>query len=788
MRISINNLDYTAGLDGVRPLVIERKLNAPSVCRLWVALGQGSALAAPMRNQALVVSGDDGTLYFTGYLAVSPFAEYVGVGVDGPKYRWELEAVSDEILLDTQLLPPSAGATGVTAGNLLKGMVARTGATALATSGLTLATQLGNFVPEAGRKFSEVAGQAATEVRAAYRAVNGALTLATVGTVVHALSEGNGTLSMAGLTLTPRVERALANDVTVCGADEPVAYVTEYLLGDGVTLLFPLTEAPFFGPTAQERVIRELFQEAAIDRRRWGFAGNPAYFSITGAGLTLNGGNGIDGQAALVWNDAVEAGGTLLVEAVGVNLSPGSAGTVAGLYSGDVLTADCVAGFQVTSATGTGVVSLAPLVQGAVAGARYVLNPAHGYTLRMRVHCAEVERVTQAYRTTGDSGTVLFGGGGVVATANLLMEIEEFVNGVAGMPVVLYDGAIGSVPGSYTVAAASSLNLIGSMRSLFIKRLGTGWVTSVAAGGAIGSGRTRRLGSITDGGECVLSRTGFLTFYKGLAPALGEKVVVRYRTVGRAVGRAVNAASQAALQAVGNPPVAVWTGSVTAPVARSSRDCRNAAQALVAAASSVSAAWSGEYKTTNVGLGLAASGDVWPGDALGLTAPSLPLASGGGLNAQVVVRQVRLEYGSTVPDVVRYTIEFSNDWANDLSVKTSLLVPADALLPAVVGPTYLANLTGLTVTAITATAVTVTTGVAAPTGGGFEVRRRDFAFGASPSSGQDVDLVIRSVVETFDIPRATESDRFFVRMFDGAVPANYSEFSVGLFVNLPLAS
>ena len=74
---------------------------------------------------------------------------------------------------------------------------------------------------------------------------------------------------------------------------------------------------------------------------------------------------------------------------------------------------------------------------------------------------------------------------------------------------------------------------------------------------------------------------------------LGETIAVNYRTVGRAVGRAVNAASQAALAAAGAPAAAVWTGTVTAPAGRSSLDCRNAAQALVTAASSVSAAWSG---------------------------------------------------------------------------------------------------------------------------------------------------------------------------------------------------
>ena len=136
-----------------------------------------------------------------------------------------------------------------------------------------------------------------------------------------------------------------------------------------------------------------------------------------------------------------------------------------------------------------------------------------------------------------------------------------------------------------------------------------------------------------------------------------------------------------------------------------------------------------------------------------------------------------------MPDVVQYAIEFSNDWANDLSVKTSRKVPEDAWLPAAIAPAYLANLNALTVTAITSTAVSVSAGVAAPAGGGFEVRRRDFGFQA----GQDVDLVIRSAVGNFDIPRATEADRFYVRMYDGATPPHYSEFSVGLFVNLPLS-
>jgi hypothetical protein len=48
----------------------------------------------------------------------------------------------------------------------------------------------------------------------------------------------------------------------------------------------------------------------------------------------------------------------------------------------------------------------------------------------------------------------------------------------------------------------------------------------------------------------------------------------------------------------------------------------------------------------------------------------------------VVRAVVTLQYGASDPDLVQYAIEFSNDWANDLAVKTSRTVPLDAWLPA----------------------------------------------------------------------------------------------------------
>ena len=53
--------DYTTALDAARPLTIERKLNEPSICQLWLSLPTNGSLATPSRNQSMSVTGDDGT-------------------------------------------------------------------------------------------------------------------------------------------------------------------------------------------------------------------------------------------------------------------------------------------------------------------------------------------------------------------------------------------------------------------------------------------------------------------------------------------------------------------------------------------------------------------------------------------------------------------------------------------------------------------------------------------------------------------------------------------------------
>ena len=182
---------------------------------------------------------------------------------------------------------------------------------------------------------------------------------------------------------------------------------------------------------------------------------------------------------------------------------------------------------------------------------------------------------------------------------------------------------------------------------------------------ANGAAFTRRIGAATQSAECHVERAGKLAFYTGVVPASGEQIAVSYRAIRRAVGRAVNAASQQALAAQGAPATAAWIGTVRAaraqlrrlPQRRHRVDAGRGKRERVV-----------ERHVSRHQFDFAAS--VWPGDALALSAPSC------NLNAQMVVRKVKLSYTASTPDVISYEIIFANDWADDLAIKTSASVPA----------------------------------------------------------------------------------------------------------------
>jgi cellobiose-specific phosphotransferase system component IIB len=162
-----------------------------------------------------------------------------------------------------------------------------------------------------------------------------------------------------------------------------------------------------------------------------------------------------------------------------------------------------------------------------------------------------------------------------------------------------------------------------------------------------------------------------------------------------------------------------------------------------------------------------------------------------GVTTSLLVRSVVAQDSSAVPEVRQYKIGFANDWAAEwaagIGLKLSEEIAADAYLPqtAEMAPgQVLANLQQLAVTSLSDTALQVDTGMAPPAGGGFEVRLKDWDFGAGVDAA---DLVLRSPVRSFSVPRAAQVEQFYVRMYDGSTPPLYSRFSSAVFVNAPVS-
>ena len=243
-------MDYSGAMWPGTPLRVERTLNAPSRCVGTFVLPVG--LAVPVRRGRVVVSNEAGTVLFTGYLATEPVAVYSGMGTQGAVYRYVVDAVSDEWLLDRLTVPASGSGFGVAGGLVLRGLTQGVGGGAISTTGVADGRNIGVFQPVPTSAWSINAGALAGAAYGAYSVLGGALAFAPVGSVIHALSDGDGMLSPSGLSAG--AVKDLANDVTVSGEMEPTAYVAEMFAGDGTTSVFVLSDAPLGVPSARSKL------------------------------------------------------------------------------------------------------------------------------------------------------------------------------------------------------------------------------------------------------------------------------------------------------------------------------------------------------------------------------------------------------------------------------------------------------------------------------------------------------------------------------------------------------
>ena len=794
MHITIDNLDglgaidYTEAVAAEGPITVQRALNEPSRCTAEIVLGVGG-FAVPARRGKVTVIAADTTLLFTGYLATEPIRLYAGNASTGPVYRARVTAVSDEWLLDN--LGSGAGlrdaqSLGLDGMALVAQMALRAqsgGSAGITVSGSGTVATTGAFAARVSSTFSVNAANAASSAYAAYRALNGQILMQPVGNVTHAFSDANGTLSISKLQTS--AVRELANDVTLTGAEEPAAYIEECFLGDGTTTVFNLGESAC--RDTNRTLVLDNFNEEAFNPAQWIVVDPGSYLSLTSAGVTMNGGNGSDGQTTLTAIDAIEMGGSVVVQLSGVLLSAACDGMLAGMYQGLPVIAECFAGFRVRqSVSGTGGVTvIVPVINGLELGTVFTPIAGHSYTLRLRLHCAEMQRVLQRYYCMVDGVIQGFGDpNGVAAPIDMVFELVDEGAASNTPATVLYDSTaagatVSTSPAKCSFVLANATQMFGSIGSVSMTRTGSVWIVSTLPSGTL---QTRLIGVAGQGVDCSVSygtaagSPGKVTFLAGRIPVAGERVTVNYRNQRRSVARLADAASVASEAVNGAPGTCRWLGAVTLPVARSSMDCESATQAVLAFATSRTAAIAGTYSLVNP------SEDIWPGDVLAITSA--------GVTSSLLVRNVVAQDGSAAPEIRRYAVGFANDWAVEwaagIGLKLSEEIAADAYLPQTASTApgqVLANLQQLTVTSLTDTAMQVDAGTAPPVGGGFEVRIKDWEFGMGIDAA---DLVLRSPVRSFSIPIAAQLERFFVRMYDASTPPVYSRFSSAVFVNMPV--
>ncbi len=282
MKVTIDNLDgngaldYTQSLSGAEPLAIERKLNKPSSCTLNLVQ---DGLAVPASGGRVVVSADNGTVLFTGYAIAAPARVYAGMGTTGPAYVLQVSCLSDDILFDARVSEKTIECVATTAGDLLTKMMGRATGQVVPVSGDATATAIGGFQPLAGKSWSENTGALANAARASYRVVNDAVIFENIGDQVHTLAESDGSFDRGAF----RGERArlAVNDVTVCGKEEPQAYVTEIFQGDGITSAFQLGETPLL---EKATLLFDTFGGSSLDPQRWTAVDGGGHISLTSRG------------------------------------------------------------------------------------------------------------------------------------------------------------------------------------------------------------------------------------------------------------------------------------------------------------------------------------------------------------------------------------------------------------------------------------------------------------------------------------------------------------------------
>jgi hypothetical protein len=780
MNLSIDNLqgqgpqDYTGALDGTSLPKVERKLNQPAELQFSL-LANSAGFEVPVTGARVILSKTNGSDVFTGYVSAAPQHGYLGWGEQGPVYRYNVVAWSDEVLLDQKALPNRSPFVGRSAGSALRQLAQDLLPGWFNTSGLQDVDTLATYAVNPQMSFSFHAAEIALATRGSFRTMNGALILAAVGAAIYALNESDENFSPEGLWLSS--PNLLVNDLTVIGQDEPQAYVRDYFVGDGLSLKFYLSQKPF--AQAKPALIDEEYLGPDLDPTMWVVNDPSAAVSVVAQTLQIAGGTGVDGQTTVNFIEQIELGGALELQHGDVSFTAASQGVLGGLYEGAISAAGCLAGFQITPSGGGSTIQA--LINGSLTGPVMATTPGHQYFFTTYMYSMEVYRSGETYHSSLHPAGSGWGGAAVVADVRFVLEVQDIdpsnPETLVAPATVLYDDVIENAPGFCTYALVDAANMQCSIAYTYVAHISLAEVrTALPSASYV----TQLVGALSDGAECEITSDPSLDFYPAYVPALNELIVASYRGSGRAVAQVENAANVASLQNGADDGTRGVVRVAKTPGARTDVDCENAALAILD--DGTGTAWSGSYETWSDFLPGAAE-DIFPGDAITVNVPSR------GASFTAIVREVGIEVADPADDRGFYTIGFANDLAAPLGIEyagsatTVALQDMPPLLETTqVGAYYQADLTEAQITAVTSTTVSVDVGIAPPSGCGVEVRENDYGWGQA----NDRNLLGRFSTQTFSLARLAATQDYFLRLYDSSSPPKYSRYSAALHVDYPL--
>lgn len=775
MQLTINILDYTAALSFDAPPRITRKLNQPSECTATL-IANNSQFVIPVNGARLTLVRADGSKLFTGYLISAPELEYAGWGQQGPVYRYKIHARSDEVILDRKALPLRAPFISRTAGAALLQLTNDLQPAVFNSSGVQNLATLPSFSIDPEKPWSHHAASLAVRARAVYRAQDGNIIFAPVGGTVHAINESSASYSPDGLKL--QSPDALVNDVTIKGAAGPDAYVKNYFLGDGVTVAFTISHKPF--TRHAHAVFEEEYKTSPLDPTRWSVADPTSAISVSSGALNVQGGNGADGATVVSFVEQIELGGALQMQHGEIVFTAASNGVLGGLYNGSALIANCFAGFRVTPAGAQSAIQ--PLINGALAGTVLTTVAGHRYRLTTRLYATEIYRQQNIYFSSAHPAGAGRGGAAIAANLRVVLEVHDIDPATPGstsaLATVLYDGLL-AAPGYCAYAPVNSQSLHCSIAFTRLNRIGECEVRSAIPNQAY---RTRLLGSVVDGAECLITSLPQLLFYSQYVPVLNQAIAVRYRSRAQALARITDANSIAAHSGAHDDGVRAAVRHIAAPEPRTQAECELAALALLD--DSVQPAWMGSYEIWSDFLPNGSASDIFPGDAVSVSAPSRPV------DFTAVVREVEIAVEDPANDRSQYKIHFANNAAAalGLEMKTQQLHIGDQIqlspptaTTATSGAEFIADLPLAEVTAVTSTTINMDAGAAPVAGGGIEVRMSDSDWGPAG----DRNLVGRFSTQAFTVTRFTRLITYYLRQYDASAPSKYSRYSTALHIDYP---